>query len=219
VTPDASIATPPHALTYDTLPAHGTLRRDVELNVLSITAAAQEPDERMRRVARVRSAVPAALLSGALLVAFLAALASTYLDHRRYIGAALGAVLFVAFVVFCGALFLFVWRAQFTARIDALELALRQTTILAASPGRLLIESAGPLGQASHELASDALAICVAGSALHPSLACLEIVARDHAPLQLLAGRDESELHWVARALQGALEPRGAAQSESPLSR
>lgn len=195
----------PHALTYDTLPSHSTLRREVHQGVLTIAAAAQEPNERMKRVARLRSAVPAALLSGALLVAFLAAIGSTYLDHRRYIGAALGAVLLVAFVIFCGALFLLVWRAQFAARVDALELALKQTTVLAASPGRLFVESAGPLGQVSHEFAAEAPMMRVARSAAHPSLSCLEISAPDRLPLQLLAGRDESELRWVARALTRAL--------------
>lgn len=198
----------PHPLTYDNLPAGSTLRREVSGEVLTIGAAAQEPDAQMKRQARLRSALPAAMLSGAVLIACIAAFGSTYLQHRRHIGAAMGAVLFIAFVVFCAALFLFIWRAQFSSRIDVLERALKQTTILAASPGRLLIESTGPLGQVSHDLPTDALVIRVARSAAHPSLSCLEIIARDHAPLQLLSGREESELRWITRALIRALGTR-----------
>lgn len=195
----------PHPLTYDTLPAGSTLRREVADGVLTITAAAQVPDAQMKRRMRQRSALPAAMLSGAMLVAFIAAFGSTYLAHRRHIGAALGVVLFVAFVVFCSALFLFTWKAQFGARIDVLERALKETTILAASPGRLQIETSGPRGSASYDLPSEALNLRIARSSVHPPHLCLEIVARDGIAIQLLAGREEAELRWVSHWLQAAL--------------
>jgi hypothetical protein len=197
-----------HPLTYDTLPQHSTLRREVEAGVLKVIAATQEPDARMKRLSRTRSAVPAALLSGALLLAFVAALASTYLSHRRYIGAGLGTLLFASFVIFFGALFLLVWKSQYAARIGGLERALRQATIIAASPGRLSIETTGPLGAASHDLLATELALRVGRCTSHPNLACLQILRPNRIPLQLLAGRDDAELQWVARAVGSALRGR-----------
>ena len=190
------------ALSYDTLPANSTLRREVENGVLKITAAAEEPGPAARRGAQILAAIPAAFLSLAVLVAFLMALAPTYVANRRNIGWALSIILVIAFVVFCAALFLFVWKAQFAARMEALERALRQTTILAASPGKLLIETAGPFGQASYEFAAPLFRV-----AKSRDMSCLEIDDPSGDPLQVLRGRSAAELVWVMRGLRAAIEP------------
>jgi hypothetical protein len=200
-----------HALTYDTLPPHSTLRREVADGVMKITAAAEEPTDAARREARLRAALPAAMLSGALLVAFIAAVGSTFLANRRNIGSELMVVLFAAFVVFCAALFLLVWRAQYAARVEALERAFRQTTILAAAPGRLLIETSGPLGQESQEVHTardEAGGIVGMRLSRGGCMSCIHILVsgRIDGP-RVLCGRSEAELRWVLRTLEAALYP------------
>ena len=195
-----------HVLTYDTFPPHSSLRREVGDGVITITAAAEEPGAHARRVELQRAACAGALLSGGLLAAFVLAVASTYLEHRRYIGFWLFVVLIAAFVVFCAALFLLMWRAAYAARLEKLERAMKQTTILVASPGRLLVETAGPFGQASHaiERALDFRRGRLDG------YRCLEILAPGGERVHVLPGRDDAELHWVARTLRSTvrIDPR-----------
>lgn len=190
-----------HVLTYDTFPPHSHLRREVGDGVIKITAAADEPNPQARRAELQRAAVSAALLSGALLVAFVLAVASTYLAHRRYMGSWLFAALVASFVVFCAALFLLAWRATYAARIERLERALRQTTILVASPGRLLVETAGPFGQASHDITN----VLDMRRGNLDGERCLEILLSDGTRVRLLPGRDDAELHWVARTLRSSI--------------
>jgi hypothetical protein len=190
-----------HALTYDTFPPHSSLRREVLNGSIKITAAAEEPGAHARRAALQRAACAGALLSGALLAAFVLAIASTYLAHRRYMGFWLFVVLVTAFVVFCGALFLLMWRAAYAARLEKLERAMKQTTILVASPGRLLVETAGPFGQASHDINQ----VLDLRRGKLEGLSCLEILPATGQRVLVLPGRDESELHWVARTLRGVV--------------
>jgi hypothetical protein len=199
-----------HTLTYDTFPPHSNLRREVIGAVVKITAPAEEPSSHARRIEMQRAAFPGALLSGALLLAFVLAVGSMYLAHRPFMGRWLFMVLFIAFIIFCGALFLLVWRVQYTGRLDRLEQALRQTTILAASPGQLLIETVGPYGQASYHLRGHAEPLPQSIVRLRrgrcgekPGVDCLDIVLADGRTVQVLPGRDEAELNWVARTLRG----------------
>ena len=190
-----------HALTYDTFPPHSSLRREVSNGAIKITAAAEEPGAHARRLELQRAALSGALLSCGLLIAFVSAVASTYLAHRRYMGFWLFVVLVAAFVVFCLALFLLMWRAAYASRLEKLERAMKQTTILVASPGRLLVETAGPFGQASHEI--DHFLDMRRGKL--DGLSCLEILLTSGQRVRVLPGRDESELHWVARTLRGTV--------------
>jgi hypothetical protein len=197
-----------HVLTYDTFPAHSSLRREVSNGSITITAAAEEPGPHARRVELQRAALSGALLSCGLLIAFVLAVASTYVAHRRYMGFWLFVVLVAAFVVFCAALFLLMWRAAYAARLEKLERAMKQTTILVASPGRLLVETAGPFGQASHDLCtgvggpSHLIDFRLGTLGWHH---CLAIVLATGQVVRVLPGRDEAELRWVARTLRGAV--------------
>ena len=197
-----------HALTYDTFPPHSSLRREVVNGSVKITAAAEEPGPRARRVERQRAALGGALLSAALLAAFVLAVASTYLAHRRYMGFWLFTVLVAAFVVFCAALFLLMWRTAYAARIERLERAMRQTTILVASPGRLLVETAGPFGQASYDLCTRVggpYRVADFRLGFIDRHNCLLIVLVTGQLIRVLPGRDQAELHWVARTLRGTI--------------
>ncbi len=195
-----------HSLTYDSFPPHSTLRRETVGEVMKITAAAEEPSAHARRLEMQRAALSAAVLCAALLAGFLLAISSTYRSHRQYMGSALFAVLVAAFVIFCIALFLLLWKTQFASRIAALERALRQTTIIAASPGRLLIETAGPFGQASHDLDGSTLSFRRGRLRLERPVDCLDIISMEHRVIQVLPGRDEAELGWVVRTLRATIE-------------
>jgi hypothetical protein len=197
-----------HVLTYDTFPPHSSLRREVMNGSIKITAAAEEPGPRARRVELQRAALGGALLSAALLAAFVLAVASTYLAHRRHMGFWLFTVLVISFAVFCAALFLLLWRAAYAARIEKLERAMRQTTILVASPGRLLVETAGPFGQQSHDLCTRVggpyrVTDFQLGSIERHT--CLLIVLATGQRIRVLPGRDDAELDWVARTLRGTI--------------
>jgi hypothetical protein len=194
----------PHALNYDTLPPHSTLRREMVGDTITITAGPQQPGAPAKRAALHRAAFSGALICSVLLAAFVLAFGGTYLQHRRYIDSTLFVVLVAAFAIFCAALFGLIWRMQYTARIDALEHALRQTTVLAAAPGKLIIETAGPFGQASHELLGSVRDLRQVRCG-NDGIDCLQIVLSDSRTIEVLPGRDAAELQWVARTLRATI--------------
>jgi hypothetical protein len=191
----------PVPLTYDTLPPHSRLHRDFADGILQISAAAEEPGPLVRRAALIRSALPAAMISVVVLVVGFAVFGSMYLANRRLMPGWLSLALGLIFIVLCAALFTLVWRIQYSSHLERIEKALRQSTIIAASPGRLLIETDGPFGAASHELRSDLRSLGVIPCAVDPHLDCLQIGLVNGTRIELLAGRDRVELDWVARQL------------------
>jgi hypothetical protein len=201
-------------LTYDTLPAHSRLRRDFESGMLKLTASAEEPGPLVKRAALLRAAVPAAWICFAVLLVGLAMFGATYQAHRRLMPAALSIVLLGAYVTFCAALFALVWRAQYSARIDAAGKALQQNTLIAAAPGRIIVETAGPMGQASHELVGHIRGLGLGHCDDLHRLDCLQIVMDDGTSIRIFAGRDEAELKWVARTLTSVVSGPEDAQRD-----
>jgi hypothetical protein len=123
------------------------------------------------------------------------------------------ALLLGSFIVFCAALFALVWRAQYASRLDAAASALRQATVLAASAGRLIIETSGPLGTTSHDLkqcrgseARTIRAFRLARCDRQRRVDCLQVLLSDGTTIHVLPGRDVVELKWVATALRSAIE-------------
>jgi hypothetical protein len=194
-----------HPLTYDTLPAHSQLRREFAQGVLKIIAAAEEPGPLVRRAALIRSALPAALICFVTLVIGLAVFGAMYVSHRASMPQWMSLVLAIIFSVFCVALFTFTWRIQYSSRLHAAATALRQTTVLAAAPGRLLIETSGPLGSASYDLKGRLNFRMHRGDSDRP-IDSLQIVHSDGTVIHVLWGRDEAELDWVARAIASAMQ-------------
>lgn len=193
----------PHALTYDNLPAHSRLRREFEEGVLKIVATPEEPGPLVRREALLATALTASLATFLALVIGALVFGPLYLNARRTMPTALSAILLVASVVFYAAMFSFAWRIRYVTRITAAQRALQQTTLLAASKQRLIIETTGPCGAASHDLATDSvLGICVASLDGATALPCVEIHLRDSTQIPILPGRDEVELAWVARTIE-----------------
>ncbi|HEY7090384.1 MAG TPA: hypothetical protein VH518_19970 [Tepidisphaeraceae bacterium] len=200
-----------HVLTYDTLPAHSRLKREFADGVLRITATAEEPGPLVRRAAMFRAAVPATMICFVVLLVGLAVFGSTYRMHRRLMPEAMSLSLFVAFVIFCTALFALVWRAQYAIRINAAHKALQQNTILAASPGRLVIETTGPMGASSFDLSGTVRAIRQVKADGVRRVDALEILLVDGSTVQILPGRDAIELAWVARTVGDVVRKAGHA--------
>jgi len=203
-----------HRLTYDNLPSHSRLHREYVDGVLKIIAGPEDPGPLVRRAALLRAAIPASLICFCALIVGFAIFGAMYAQNRRNLSTDLSAALFIAFVVFCAALFALVWRIQFASRIEASETALQQSTILAASRDRLIIETSGPFGAASHNLQFDSTDRAVGSIRLARcndrfGIGILEIVLKDGAHIRILPGRDDTELRWVASALLAALNPSG----------
>jgi len=200
----------PHALDYDTLPPHSRLRREFADGVLTIIAAAEEPGPLVRRTALHRSAVAAAILFLMTLLVGLAVFGAVFQAHRRLMSQATLLALGTAALVFCVALFALIWRLQYLRRLDAAARALRQNTVLAASAGRLLIQTSGPFGSASYDLRNQAdrptvRALRLGRCGSDRLVDCLEILLSDGTRIHILPGRDSAELRWVAAAIARAL--------------
>src|SRR3954464_6632126 len=182
-----------HRLTYDTLPAHSQLHREYADGVVKIIAAPEEPGPLVRRAALRRSALPAALIWFATIVVGFAVFGATYLSHRPFMPDWMSLALGIAFTVFCVALFLLAWRIHYAARLSAAQRALRQSTVLAASPGRLLIETSGPTGTARYDLKHSVAAPSIrtfrrGRCELDRPVDCLEIVLSDGTLIHVLPG-------------------------------
>jgi hypothetical protein len=194
-----------HALTYDTQPAHSRLRREFADGMLRVIARPEEPGPLVRRGAMLRAAVPASLICAAVLVVSFVAVGATYQANRRFIPSPLSGVLLGACLVFGAATFALVLRAQYSSRLDAARHALQQSTIIAVSPGRILIETTGPMGTSSHDLTGRTWSFRVGCCSVPVSIDHLQIVSEAGSSIQVLAGRDNVELRWVARTLRSGV--------------
>ena len=143
----------------------------------------------------------------ALAVGF-AVFGSMYEANRRLMPEWLSFLLGVVFFILCAALFVFIWRVQYISRMEHIHQALQQSTLIAASPGRLLIETAGPLGTASYDLKEDIRALRITSHSAQPGVDCLQIALSAGTRIEILPGRDHVELNWVIRELTLAVTRR-----------
>jgi hypothetical protein len=194
-------------LTYDNLPAFSTLRREQEGEGFIITAAAEEPSGYLRRVAAKREFLISAMLTGGGVVMLLFFVGPVLLDRWR----SLPGLTAVIVGVFVASGLLLVWQLRYTARLNKLERALQQMTVIAVRPERIVIETKGPFGQHSYELQSDELCgvrvlLNRTGSAPYGERSWLELIRRGGGPIRILPGREPAELQWVARVLRPHVE-------------
>lgn len=199
-------------LAYDTLPVGSRIERQFEPDGgVILRVPAHEPGEAARRQVVLNAALAAAPVSALLVIVCLGLLLFVAArDWQRWDSMRLG-VVWAAALLFCGALFAMVWRAQFQQRLEHLQTALAQQTVLRASPGRLLVETDGPLGHASHDLrpAPDR-PIRFRLARLPPQLdvTCMMVIAPDGSMARLLPGLSPAELDWVARTVRERVESR-----------
>lgn len=197
-------------LTYDNLPPHSRLIREMGRDTLTLTARPEEPGPFLRKTLLRRAAVKSAGISAVVIALLLLIFGRMYLDHRRGMSASISLMLEVAFIIFCIAAYALAWRVHYSKLLDDWGKLLQQTTIVAASPGRLFIETSGPLGAASHQIYSDSPAgvdrLEISQLKDHPGISCLDIVRKDGTRTQILPARDETELRWVAHVLSTAIQ-------------
>ena len=203
---------PPPTLAYDDLPPGSDVRREPSADGVSlrIIVPAGEPPPAVRRRTMLdafASAAPAT--AGLLLLALLLFLAG--LRNNRISGVSLTWA-WTFFAVFCGALVLLVAWVRFGVTLDALRAGRRQATALAATPDRLLVETAGPFGVAAYDLpAAKIRTLAVTRGPLRDDrgharrLWRLAVALTDGRTIHLLPGRDVRELEWAAAILKRTL--------------
>ena len=207
---DPFVSTVPTVLAYDDLPPGSDIRREYHGELVKITVPAGEPP-----AAAKRAVAQAALISGAisswafLLLAFV--VFAYFVRMNRIIGAPLNwAIAF--FAVFCTAIVALVSWVRFGMKLEDLQAGRRQATVIAITPQRLVVETAGPFVVIGHEITSEQLV----GASIGPD-AMRDVDGRarklDRLLLQLaggrrvalLPGRDRTELRWVARAMSRSM--------------
>jgi hypothetical protein len=214
----SALPTPADVLSYDDLPPGSDLRREYHASpgepgaVVTITVPGGSlPPEAARkesRAAMVRAVAVAAVL--ALVLGFAAY--GVYGDNVRRLDPRLRLAAQALAVAFTFCLFLLLWRIDRDARLDAHAKGRRQSTVLHANHQGLLIETAGPFGQASHRLAGErirkfSVERLAAEDAGLVSLALPWLVVHldDGASVRLLPGREAAEIRWVVASIQKAL--------------
>jgi hypothetical protein len=220
-------------LAYDDLPPGSDIRREyaggagagdsAAAREVKITVPAGEPPRAAMKVALFDSFAAGARSSLALLLlAFL--LFTIGLRNNRVSGVPL-AWAWAFFALFCAALVLLVVWVRYGMTLDAVRVGREQMTVLAATPARLLIETAGPFGVASYDFAREkVLALDVRHGPLRDDrnlprrVPHVAVALADGRTILILPGRDVRELRWVCATVRqtmgltaAAAAPTGAA--------
>jgi hypothetical protein len=202
-------ASRPHVLTYDTLPSHSRLRREVLPDgTLTILAPAEEPGPLARRAAEVTSAWTAGFVTVGLLAVAIGMLYPVFAARVRLLPSGLSTLLLVSIGAFAVALFLLLWKIDSSTRIEKLVHALDRSTALAASRGRLLIETASRDGARSERIEFDDRPVEIRVVMWGNKFMCCLAVKTGDGVVRMLPGRDYDELVWVARELRRVIEDR-----------
>ena len=201
-------------LAYDDLPAGSDIRReyvgDGDARQVRIIVPAGEPAPPVMRIALFDSFASGARTMSALLVLALV-LFTIGVRNNRVSGVPL-AYAWAFFAVFCAALVLLVAWVRYGLRLDAIRYGRQQMTVLAATPTRLLIETAGPFGIASYDVPREKIAgLSIARGVLRDdrnlprSVTHVALSLADGRTICLLPARDERELRWICGAVRQAL--------------
>jgi hypothetical protein len=192
---------PPPILRYDHLPPGSDISRSEGPAGVTITVPAGPPGAGTRSAVRQRAMVESASICGVLL-AGLVGLMWMFGNIGR-LGQTMLMLAVSFFTVLCGGLFLLIAHVRFTNLLDLIGRARQQATILHVQPDRLLVETSGPHGVASHDLPQASIRSISIVTASDPSdwnesLEWLQIERREGEPIRLLPGRDRVELQWIA---------------------
>src|SRR4051812_2986500 len=152
---DVPLAAPPAAAaprTYAPLPPHSVLLREPSAGGgVVITAAAGRVDARARLAAQRASAVAAAICSALPLLLGAAVLGPMAWRHRIYFPSWPT----VLAGVVSAAIFALMWHVLYGRGMDVMGRARRQSTVLAIDPGRIVVETTGPLGDLGLDVPGD----------------------------------------------------------------
>jgi hypothetical protein len=208
------LAVTPLPLAYDDLPPGSDMRREYigegDAREVKIIVPAGEPPAAARKTALFDAFASGARASWALLLLALL-LFQLGLRNNRVGGIALTwAWLF--FGIFCGTLVLLVAWVRYGMMLDSLRIGREQMTVIGATSARLLIETAGPFGVASHDFPRENIrSIAISNSVLRDDrnlprrLLHLGIALADGRTILILPGRDARELRWVCAATRQTL--------------
>ena len=208
--PPAPLSHPP-TLAYDDLPPGSDIRREYEgdgaARQVRILVPAGEPPPPAVRVAMFDSFASGARSSWALLLGALL-LFAIGLRNNRVSGVPL-AWAWLFFAIFCGALVLLVAWVRYGLALDAIRAGRQQMTVLAATPQRLLIETMGPFGIASYDLARERVGgLTIARGVMRDDrnlprrVLHVALALTDGRTILILPGRDERELQWIVAAVR-----------------
>ena len=197
-------------LAYDSLPPGSDIRREFDGETLRITIPAADPPPPVIKQAAYDALASGATSSWALL---LLACVAFYLGIRanRISGPALMWA-WAFFAIFCAAIVMLVSWIRYGVLLDALRMGRRQTTLIAVTPERLMIETTGPFATAGYDLPRDViLRLRLRVSVLRDDrsrpwrVRLLSISLRDGRAILLLPARDARELHWIIAMLKQTL--------------
>ena len=205
--PDPPPAAAP-GLSYDELPEGSQLRREFDdRGGVTITAPAGELPPSVRRSVARAGLVPASLAFGLCVVVVGAIVFFAARTNRLDPNLRTAAV--VTLAVLGGGVFLFVWLTHYVMLADAMSRARQQSTVLHADARRILVETKGPEGERSLEIAAESVrSFQVASASVDPvrpaaPVPCLQVNRRADIGPWLLAGHHAAELGWVAATLSG----------------
>jgi hypothetical protein len=198
----------PVLLAYDDLPPGSDIRREYadDGGLVKITAPAGEAPAGARRAAAQAALVSGAVSSWAILLLTFVVFAY-FVRINRVSGTPLTwAIAF--FAIFCTAIVGLVAWVRFGIKLEDLQAGRRQTTVIAVTRDRLLVETTGPFGIAGYDLPRHRLvAVAVARELLRDAdgrgrrLEHLQLRLAGGHHIWFLPGRDRGELTWVARAI------------------
>ena len=196
----------PVLLAYDDLPPGSDIRREYDGDTVKITVPAGEPPAASRRAVAQAALVSGAISSwAALLLAFV--VFAYFVRINRISGTPLvWAVAF--FAIFCTAIVGLVTWVRYGMKLEDLQAGRRQTTVMAITPIRLVIETSGPFGIAGYDIPqAQIVSVFVDRDVTRDAdgrgrkLDRLQIQLAGGKRVWFLPGRDGGELRWVARAL------------------
>ena len=194
------------ALTYDTLPAESNLRREIdEHGNLRISMAAGEPGTLARRSAMYATAWVSVIWSTAI-TALLASFVAPMFFANRAQTRSLETLLMMMAGVFFSAMFLLVWWLEYRKRMDAIERASLQATVVSIARGTgcaMYVETVGPFGKSSETIAAPFDLFCRRMPITRAE--SLHVVPRVGKDLYLFPGLSHTELRWIAAEIRNAM--------------
>jgi hypothetical protein len=191
------------ALSYDTLPPQSNLRRAIDpRGRVQISISAGEPGVLARRVAMYDTAWLSAVWS-TLITTFLALLLLPVFLVNRPQTQALSTLLMMMAGVFFSAMFLLVWWLEYRKRMDSIERAALQATVISIAPNQVLTETVGPFGTRSESIAPPFELFVRRVPASRAE--CLHVVSRTGQTVHLFPGLSHIELNWLAAEIRTAM--------------
>jgi hypothetical protein len=192
------------ALNYDTLPALSNLRREIdECGNLRISIAAAEPGILARRAAMFSTAWVSVVLSVSITALLAAFLMPVFLANRAQTRV-FETLLILTAGVFFSSMFLLVWWLEYRKRLEVIERAALQATVVSVTRDKLFIESIGPFGTVSETIAPP-FSLFARRMPDSFRVECLHIVEREGRTTHVFPGLSHEELRWIAAEIRTAI--------------